>query len=129
MARGAEVLATDHYAPALDFTAQNARINTGREPETALLDWHAPEVSGLGDFDLVLAADVLYERRNAPALTTLIPSLLAPDGEAVLADPRRKDVPDFLESMVERGFRVSTESVTVEQGGRGIEVLLHRLRI
>ncbi|MCA1848907.1 MAG: protein N-lysine methyltransferase family protein [Actinobacteria bacterium] len=128
LARGAKVLATDHYEAALDFTVHNARANLGREPETALLDWHAPDVERLGTFDLVLAADVLYERRSAPSLADLVPKLLAPGGEAVFADPRRKDAPLFLELMGERGFENTTESVVVEQGGRGVRVLVHRLR-
>jgi predicted nicotinamide N-methyase len=98
----------------------------GREPETALLDWHASQ--SLGTFDLVAAADVLYERRNAPALADLASSLLAPGGEAVFADPRRKDAPLFLDLMEERGFENATESVVVEQGEREVTVLVHRLR-
>lgn len=93
--RGAGVMVTDHYDAALDFTVHNARTNTGREPETMLLDWHTPPVEGPGRFDLVLAADVLYERRNVPSLAALIPALLAPEGEAMLADPRSKDTPFF----------------------------------
>jgi predicted nicotinamide N-methyase len=127
LARGAGVLATDHYGAALDFTVYNARTNLGQEPLTALLDWHAPDVERLGTFDFVLAADVLYERRSVPALADLVPTLLAPGGEALLADPRRKDAPLFVELMEERGFRASTESVVVQQGERGVRVLVHRL--
>lgn len=123
----AEVLATDHYDVALDFVAYNARINAGREPQTMLLDWHAPPEAP-GNFDRVIAADVLYERRNVHSLAALIPGLLAPEGEVLLADPRRKDAPVFLEALEASGFRHTTESVTVEQGGREIEVLLHTLR-
>ncbi len=126
LARGAHVLATDHYGAALDFTVHNARSNLGREPGTALLDWHAPE--RLGTFDLVLAADVLYERRSALALADLVPGLLAPGGDAILADPRRKDAPLFLDLVAEKGFRTSTQSVVVHQGGREVRVLVHRLR-
>jgi predicted nicotinamide N-methyase len=124
--RGAEVLATDHYRAALDFTIYNARTNVAPEPGTALLDWHTPE--HLGTFDLVVAADVLYERRNAPALADLVSRLLAPDGEALFADPRRKDAPLFLELMEKQGFENTTEGILVEQGGRGVKVLVHRLR-
>jgi predicted nicotinamide N-methyase len=128
LARGAEVLATDHYEAALDFTAHNARTNLGRDPETALLDWYAPDTERFGTFDLAFAADVLYERRNAPALADLVPGLLEPGGEAVFADPRRKDAPPFLELMEERGFGNTAEDMTVEQGGREIRVLVHRFR-
>jgi len=126
--RGAQVLATDHNEAALDFVAHNARANLRREPTTALFDWFSPELGGLGTFDLVFAADVLYERRNAGALADLIPRLLAPGGECVVADPRRPPAPSFLELMERRGFRLSTQSVVVEQGGRSVRVLVHRLR-
>ena len=128
LARGAEVLATDHYEAALDFTLHNARTNLRREPKTALLDWHMPDARRLGSFDLVLAADVLYERRNAPALADLAPGLLAPGGEAIFADPQRKDAPPFLELMERKGFENAMEALVVEQGRRRIRVLVHRLR-
>jgi predicted nicotinamide N-methyase len=123
-----EVLATDHYEAALDFTLHNARANLGREPETALLDWHAPEAERLGTFDLVLAADVLYEARKVPALANLVPALLAPGGEAVFADPRRDDATPFLELMERGGFEITTEGLEAERGGKRVRVLIHRLR-
>ena len=126
--RGAEVLATDHNGAALDFVTYNARTNLGREPTTMLLDWFSPQLGGLGTFDLVFAADVLYERRNAPALADLVLRLLAPGGEALFADPRRPPAPAFFEAMRARGFRVSVEDSTVEQGGREVGVLIHRFR-
>ena len=128
LAHGARVTATDHYAAALDFTRYNARANLGLEPETRLLDWHAPETEELGLFDLVLAADVLYEPRNVPALVAMIPSLLAPGGETLLADPRRKNASIFLQEMREKGFRFSTVERLVPSGGRNIAVLMHRLQ-
>ena len=128
LARGAKVLATDHYEAALDFTAHNARANLNLEPGTALLDWRTPDAEGLGTFDLVLAADVLYERKNAGALADLVPGLLAPGGEAVFADPRRDEAPVFLGAMEELGFGDAPEEIAVEQGERAVKVLLHRLR-
>ena len=82
----------------------------------------------MGTFDLVLAADVLYERQNAAALADLVPRLLAPGGEAIFADPRRDEAPIFLKAMEEQSFEDATEVATVEQGPRKVKVLLHRLR-
>ncbi len=127
LACGARVTVTDHYAAALDFARYNARVNLDLEPETRLLNWHAPDTEGLGTFDLVLAADVLYEMRNVPALSALIPTLLASGGKVLLADPRREEAPMFLERMRERGFRVSTERYAVPSGERKVAVLVHRL--
>jgi 2-polyprenyl-3-methyl-5-hydroxy-6-metoxy-1,4-benzoquinol methylase len=82
----------------------------------------------LRTFDLVLAADVLYERKNGAALADLVPKLLAPSGEAVFADPRRDEAPVFLGAMEGYGFGDVVEEITVEQGTRGVKVLLHHLR-
>lgn len=125
---GAEVLATDHYDVALDFVTHNALINTGRGTKTMRLDWHKPSSENLGRFDVVMAADVLYEKRNVSSLVELIPGLLKPDGEVLIADPRRKDTLDFLEEMRTLGFQYKPESIYVNQLGREIEVLIHRMR-
>jgi predicted nicotinamide N-methyase len=128
LARGARVLATDHYVAALDFAAYNARANLGQEPETVLLDWRAPYVPHPAAFDLVLGADVLYERPNAVALADLVPKLLAPKGEAIFADPRRDAAPAFLRILEERGFEIYTLDAPVEHSGREVGVSLHQLR-
>ena len=127
---GARVLATDYYEAALDFARYNARANVGLEPETALLDWRAPGAGDAGTFDLVFAADVLYEESSARALAGLVPSLLAPNGVALFADPGRRWEPLFRELMGEAGFRFETEETTVEVEGqdRDVTVLLHRVR-
>jgi predicted nicotinamide N-methyase len=128
LAQGAEVLATDHYEAALDFTAYNVRTNLDLEPEVSALDWREPYMEGIGTFDLVLAADVLYERKNAVALADLVPRLLAPGGEAIFADPRRDEALVFLDAMERLGFEDATEEITVEQSARGVKVLLHSMR-
>lgn len=127
LARGAEVLATDYYEAALDFAAHNARRNAGRDLATALLDWRAPEVEPLGRFDFVFAADVLYETRNVPALADLVSELLAPGGEALFADPRRRDAPRFFALMERAGFLRSTKELVVESEASRVRVMVHRL--
>jgi predicted nicotinamide N-methyase len=94
-----------------------------------LLDWRTPEIGGIGTFDLVLAADVLYERKNAQALAGLVPRLLAPGGEAVFADPRRDEASVFLQAMEEDGFEDVIEDTMADQGTKSVKVLLHRLRL
>jgi predicted nicotinamide N-methyase len=67
-ARGAEVTALDWAEDAVALLRQNAARN-GLELTASLHDWREP----LADrFDLALAADVLYERRNVePVLARL----------------------------------------------------------
>jgi predicted nicotinamide N-methyase len=110
---GADVLATDGEVEALEMVSRNAREN-GLEVETARFAWDdEPE---LGRFDLVLAADVLYERSSVALLLSLLPRLGAP--EVLLADPGRPAAVAFLEQ--------AREHWTVETTDRdGIHI--HRL--
>src|SRR5690606_27446174 len=78
-ARGAAALAADCSGEALEFARASAERNGIPSPELALLDWRHPPPE-LGRFPLVVAADVLYERRNADALAALLPRVVAPSG-------------------------------------------------
>jgi len=88
---GARVLATDWADEALALLRANASCN-GVALETRRLDWREP--GELGTFDLVLAADVLYERRYVDVLAELLPRL---GREVLLADPGRPFLRPFLE--------------------------------
>jgi predicted nicotinamide N-methyase len=93
---GGRVLATDWSEPALALTRRNAERN-GAVLETARCTFFdTPRLRGKHAWDLVLAADVLYERRNIPVLLDLLPQLVAPAGEIWLADPGRATADVFL---------------------------------
>jgi predicted nicotinamide N-methyase len=113
---GAAVTATDECAEALTLVARNAHAN-GVRVETATVDWAQPdELVRQAPFDLVLAADVLYESANVEVLLSLLPRL-AP--EAWLADPGRPGG-DRLVDRARRRWSVETRV-------RGV-VQIHRLR-
>ena len=114
---GAKVLATDAAPEALELARRNARAN-GVRVDTATADWAAPdELVERGPFDLVLAADLLYERAAVAQLLSLLPRL-AP--AAWLADPGRPAADAFIEQARRRGWLVETRE-------RGV-VRLHKLR-
>jgi predicted nicotinamide N-methyase len=115
---GADVLATDADDEALEIVERNAREN-GLSLETACVEWAtADELVARGPFDLVLAADVLYERASVAPLLSLLPRL---GGEVWLADPGRPTTSLFLEH--ER----ATGNWTIETLERGV-VRISRLR-
>jgi len=93
---GARVLVTDHQETALHVAQRNATLN-GLRIETAQLDWRDPP--SLPPFDLVLGADVLYERECIAPLARLVARLVAPGGEAIIADPGRSYVNLFVEAL------------------------------
>jgi predicted nicotinamide N-methyase len=87
-------------------------------------DWTRPaELLARGPFSLVLAADVLYERRNVPVLLELLPRLVAPGGEILLADPGRATADTFLELVDAEGWHRRS---TPDPDRPGVAV--HRMR-
>lgn len=112
---GANVLATDGCPQALELLGRNAVLN-GVRIDCLLADWSdADELVARGPFDLVLAADVLYERATAAPLVSLLPRLAR---QAWVADPGRPTALPFLEE-ASRRWRVETSM-------RGV-VAIHRL--
>jgi predicted nicotinamide N-methyase len=117
---GARVLATDWEEDALALAARNAERN-GASIETAVCAWDRPgALVDRGPWDLVLAADVLYERRNVPLLLDLLRRLGA---EVWLADPNRPPLAEFLAG-AERRFAVRSSGAREPPG-----VGLHWLRL
>jgi predicted nicotinamide N-methyase len=93
---GGRVLATDWSAEAVALAMENARRNDVAI-DADVVSWYAPdELVERGPWDLVLAADVLYEARNVPVLEELLPQLIGDHGEVWLADPGRPAGEDFL---------------------------------
>jgi predicted nicotinamide N-methyase len=112
---GAEVLATDACADAVALVARNARLNEVHV-ETATVDWaHPDELVNRAPFDLVLAADVLYEGAHVDVLLSLFPRL---GREVWLADPGRPASVAFLER--------TRSKWSIETSDLGV-VLIHRM--
>jgi predicted nicotinamide N-methyase len=116
----AHVLATDGNSDAVAFAAHAMALNEV-EGEVAVADWagDGDALAARGPWDLVLAADVLYLKANVEAALRLLPRLVAPEGEVLIADPRRAGTRDLLAAAR------ATFGVRTAQHG---EVALHRLR-
>lgn len=119
--RGGSPVATDFNADGLAFARVNAMRNRLGELDARMVDWRDWPAE-LRPFDLVLAADVLYEERNAVALAALLPRIVAATGQVVLADPGRRWLSVFERLMRERGFaetrREAMEVVREAEGGK-----------
>ncbi len=112
---GANLVAVDYAPQALTLCRLNCLRNTGCEPSTFQANWRQPDArfdAQLGDkYPVVLAADVLYERRDIEPLLALVERLVAPGGMLWLAHPRRPPAQMFLETLRERGWDGPVESV------------------
>ncbi len=122
--KGAHVLATDYSLEALRFARYNSlknRVNLVCER----LDWRLVQCAE--QFDLLLAADVLYERVNLLPIVTAIDKLLKPGGTAYLADPRRRLAGQFLELAAENHFSITSFPRKYSGGSRDVAVNIYKM--
>ena len=113
---GFQVCATDYYDDALSFARVNAWRNGATLLETRAVDWRAmPE--DLGQFDVVIASDVLYEMSYGEVVAGALDASLAPNGTALIADPGRVARDAFLAETRRRGLTVaSSEQIAFADG-------------
>lgn len=125
--RGAHVTFFDWEQRALDIVALSAVEQPwlAERPELIVGDWR--KAPPCGPFDLILGADVLYERRNAPAVAAFLPSHLKPDGEAWIADPGRLSAERFPELAERNGLLLIARDL-LNPPVDGGEIHLYRIR-
>lgn len=128
MSANFEVTATDYYEDAIHVARSNASRNLGREPAVRMVNWRQwPH--DLGTFDMVIAADVLYEQEYATLVAECLARALAPNGVAIIADPGRLALPAFREHLPCVGLELlSTDLVPFEDGAVKQEIQLMRIR-
>ncbi|HEX2186490.1 MAG TPA: methyltransferase [Chloroflexota bacterium] len=111
-------LAVDCFAETLAYCRYNALRNAGRAPQTMLVDWRTTAGMDVllraAPFELVLAADVLYELEDVAPLLYLTPRLLAPGGAFWLAEPGRSTSARFVELAGSHGWRPA-ETIDLER--------------
>ena len=115
LAAGASLLATDYSPESLVLTNITSLRHAGKEPRTLQLNWRQPSEELLAEhpegYPVVLAADVLYERRDIQPLLDLFERIVAPDGVLWLAEPGRPPASIFLETASRQGWSFVTTTV------------------
>ena len=117
---GHRVLFADLEPPALLFARLNSlpwrdRVRTRR------LDWRSDR---LGEqFDLILGADILYERRQWDHLEPFWRAHLAAGGDVLLGEPGRQTGELFLPWIRQRGWNLEELGEPVETRTKPIRIL------
>jgi predicted nicotinamide N-methyase len=104
LSMGLDVVFSDYDGAPLRFVDRSAREN---EFETAryvtqLLDWQNPPDER---FEIILGADVLYERRLVPLVVNVLDRMLARGGLALLAGPYREATQHLEPLLAARDYR------------------------
>jgi predicted nicotinamide N-methyase len=124
--RGARVVLADRVAAPLAFVRATFRENALDAAGLVVADvlaapWRAA-------FDVVLAAEVLYDRAAFPALVTSLEASLAPGGRILLADGHRIDTSAFYTDATAAGLVYEREEVAVMEEGFSITVTIVSMR-
>lgn len=135
LAAGADLLATDYSPESLLLTKVTALRHCGIEPRTMRINWRQPGADLLGanpeGYPVVLAADVLYERRDIGPLLDLFDQLVAPSGVLWLAEPGRPPASIFLETASRQGWSFSSSTWNgpwPDPGDADVVARVHQLR-
>ncbi len=124
--RGATVTFVDREHAPLVFVRASAQANGLGAVDLVETDLTAGAVRGR--FDLVLLAEVLYDRAAFPAIARAIEALLAPRGVALLADGGRIDTRAFYPELAACGLGVDTTSHRVPADGVWETIALSTIR-
>lgn len=101
--RQADITATDYHPEAEYFLLENVKLNKGKEIPFVRTGWGDGD-SGLGEFDLVIGSDVLYESGHVELLAGFIDQHAKPQCEVILVDPGRGHHARFSKKMVSLGY-------------------------
>lgn len=126
---GAIVRQTDHLPDALKLAKFNAATNEVHGIETFLADWRV--WSHTSKYDVILGADVTYDRTMHFHLEQIFKRNLSPGGRVILSDPGRPQSLDFAAHLEKSGWIVTLESISVarlqpEEGSEFVNVDIMR---
>lgn len=128
---GAQMQATDFHPDVADWVQKNAALNEVRI-EYKKWDWTnldaKPDSVTLGEYDFVLASDVLYERRHQEDLVRALARLIHSKGSIYLSDPGRIYLENALKEFERLGFERADFSYEVEENSNRPEIRLEKKR-
>lgn len=99
---GAQVTAADFHPDNQAFFLRNAVLNGLTEIKYWQLDWRKP--TPVGQFEIILGSDLIYEKEMVEPLVSCVCRYLAPGGQFLLADPGRSALQKTVTLFEEAGF-------------------------
>lgn len=126
LAKGLRVTFSDYDATALRFAGDNARGNGFDSFDTLQMDWRCPPERL--QFPIVLASDVIYEKRNVASLVALLQKMLEPGGVCLLTDQDRVASHVLRDTLTAESLPFTTQTMRAgEPGGRRLKGTLYRI--
>lgn len=104
-----DITATDYHPEAGNFLKSNVTLNEGKEIPFVCTGWGDEEDSRLGEFDLIIGSDLLYECEHIELLSGFIEQHAKQECNVILIDPGRGNHARFSKQMVNLGYSHSRE--------------------
>jgi len=108
-AMGASVVLADLETPALLFAQFNTQ-SAGSRARTRQLDWRKDHLDET--FDLIVGADILYDRSQWPFLEPFWRAHLNASGRILLGEPRRASGDEFIPWIQQRNWTLTQTEQT-----------------
>ncbi|OEY65171.1 class I SAM-dependent methyltransferase [Marinobacter sp. X15-166B] len=102
--QNADITATDYHPETGNFLLRNAQLNNSDAINYQQVDW-ADQTRHLGQFDLIIGSDLLYEDEHIKLLARFIERHAAPDCKVILVDPGRGRKNKISVKMEKFGYR------------------------
>lgn len=103
--RAADITASDKHPAAAHYLSANTQLNGFATLPFATADWAAANLT-LGDFDLIIGSDLLYEAWGVDLLARFVERHSKPNCTVILVDPGRGLQGRFRSAMVKLGYRI-----------------------
>ena len=117
--RGANVVASDLHPLAEPFLAYNAALNELPAVHYRQMHWDRP-LPTLGEFDMIVASDVLYERDHASLLAGVVERHARAHAEVVVTDPGRGNSAPFTRLLEAQGFELTRDRCAMDDNDAGL---------
>lgn len=104
--KNADITATDYHPEAGNFLARNTELNGDKPIDFIRVDWSADNAQ-LGDFDLIIGSDLLYEDSHVELVANFIDNHAKPECEIILVDPGRGRKSKLAKKMATLGYTPS----------------------
>ena len=119
-AHGARVFFADYAPPALLFAELNC-LPWRAACQFQCVDWRHDNLER--QFELIVGADILYDRADIPHLDRFWRQHLAPEGKVLLGDPNRPLTNELLEMLRSLGWQLKTTRYPRLAGGRDFRLV------
>jgi predicted nicotinamide N-methyase len=111
---GIDITASDYHPLAREFLDQNVLANELPPIKFAIGNWEV-ENPLLGEFDVIIGSDILYEPAHAKNVSHFVDHHSGNDAQVIIVDPNRGNRARFTKKMIALGYNHRFERFDEQQ--------------